>query len=511
NGLVDTYFRPKPAISPEEVSRFNADTVLLQDGLEIAYRAGDTLSVTLLVSNYAETALNGSTLTWRVRSGGVLLAEGEERPGSVGQGEVVKLSALELLLLPVTTPQQIEIDAELAADGRRYVNNWTAWVFPSSAAPAVSRPVFASGEVWPVAASCAAAPLPGEGELDASAVYLSSLLSGRILDAVERGACLVMLRPTGIFPSAITRWKTAWWHGDERDNNAGTVAYDHPVTRALAPDGWCDAGWYRMIENADGYLLDALPARPDVAIRGIEVASVCRDKALLFEASVGAGSILVSGLHLDAPQEHPEMAWILRRLVEYAATLPKPAAAFPASYLRERAADVPQFDGPFFEGFARLIRNEGEESEWFTYRETSAPGHICRQTQPGNAVEWDTAPVPAGFDGAAATFVFAGGLGWQSEPETDGFCLSVNGTDVFELDVVGNLTTWRNDELGAALALFPCHATAEDTAGLFYLRLPAALLTPGQPCRIAVRSRGTGSHRWFSLHPYTDVIARPAP
>jgi hypothetical protein len=48
--------------------------------------------------------------------------------------------------------------------------------------------------------------------------------------------------------------------------------------------------------------------------------------------------------------------------------------------------------------------------------------------------------------------------------------------------------------------------TPEDTAGLFYLGLPRSLVTPGQPCRLTVKSLGSGSQRWFALHPYTDVL-----
>lgn len=109
----------------------------------------------------------------------------------------------------------------------------------------------------------------------------------------------MLIQPPGLFHTAVTRFKTAWWHGNESDNNAGIVVYDNPVTRAMAPEGWCDAGWYRLFEGSHGYPLEGFPAMPEVLVRGIEVLSVARNKAILFQASVGEGCVIVCGLNLS--------------------------------------------------------------------------------------------------------------------------------------------------------------------------------------------------------------------
>ena len=41
--------------------------------------------------------------------------------------------------------------------------------------------------------------------------------------------------------------------------------------------------------------------------------------------------------------------------------------------------------------------------------------------------------------------------------------------------------------------------------GVFYLRVPREMLKPGEPCRLSVRSLGSGSGRWFGLNRYSDV------
>ena len=519
NGIVDTYFRPKPGLNPEDIRAFNADVVLLQDGLGLTYRGGQRLEIALILSNFGPDELAGPTLRWQVRSSDDVIAEAVEHVASVTQGAVSEVGRIAIPLPDVGQPTALSIEAALSIDDRRFQNHWSTWIYPAETPPPrLEVPLFASPELLPLLAASGAQSLPADQPLPAHAVYVGRRLSKGMLDALASGASVVLMQPPGIFPMASTRFKTAWWHGNARDNNAGTVVYDNPVTRAMAPEGWCDTSWYHLIEGCHGYILDDSPAAPEVLVRGIEVASVCRNKALLFQAKAGEGCLIVCGLNLgvESHAQPPEAQWLTAQLLQHAATLPEPAAQIPEEFLRSRVADIPEFEGPFLEGFARLLRNEGEEGVWFSYREQDAANHICRQTQKGHLVEWETARVPEAFDGDGVTFIFAGGLGWISQPETEGFALSVGGKDVIDFDVASGLTTWRNEERGVALSLFPNRMTREDTAGLFYLRVPAAFLEPGQPCRLAVRSKGKGSQRWFALHPYDDVLTQrlkhePAP
>ena len=90
-------------------------------------------------------------------------------------------------------------------------------------------------------------------------------------------------------------YKTTWWKaGDSYDtNNCGTLVYDHPATRAMAPDGWCDDGWFYLIEGGGKSVLEKMPARPDVIVRGLPSMALIEDDALLYEVGVGRGTLIV--------------------------------------------------------------------------------------------------------------------------------------------------------------------------------------------------------------------------
>ena len=58
-------------------------------------------------------------------------------------------------------------------------------------------------------------------------------------------SCLVLLQGGRVFNSRPMTYRSTWWKaGDDLNANlCGTLVYDHPLTRDMAPEGWCDAGW----------------------------------------------------------------------------------------------------------------------------------------------------------------------------------------------------------------------------------------------------------------------------
>ena len=47
-------------------------------------------------------------------------------------------------------------------------------------------------------------------------------------------------------------------------NHCGTLVYEHAVTRAMALEGWCDDGWFHLVEGGRKFVLEGAPVRPEV-------------------------------------------------------------------------------------------------------------------------------------------------------------------------------------------------------------------------------------------------------
>ena len=505
NGLVDHYFRPK-AISAEEVRRFNNDVVLLQDGLEATCRGASRLGLKLRVSNYSPEPIHQARLTWQVRGNSQSAIVKGQTDVEVGQGELSAAIAAPVDLPDVEEPTGLTLEADLAVGRRHYVNQWPTQLYPAKTKPApLPVPVFADPLGLKFCRVLGAQPIIEEKSLSDRAVYVIGSLDRRVTAAVQRGACMILLDHGGeLLPWRGVTYRTSWWKaGDSMETNlCGTLVYEHPATRAMAPGGWCDDGWFHLVEGGRKFVLEGAPARPAVIVRALPSLAAVEDDAMLFEVGIGSGAMIVSGLNHEAARGRPEGDWLMARLLEHAAGQPHPKATWPASFL---PVPEPPPPGPHLPGFQRLSLNEGEDGTWYSYREDNAKTYICRQTVPGNLVQWETAAVPAAGKPSAVTFVFAGGLGYSSQPKTAGFVLLVNGRETARFDLADRATKWCSTDRKVEIRFSPRRHVPQDCLGVFYVVISSDLVKPGEPCRLGVRSLGSGSRRWFGLNPYNDV------
>ena len=500
NGLVDHYFRPK-SIAKEEVLKINNEVVLLESGLEHTYRGKARLDAKLLISNYSPQPLQGK-LIWEVKAGDQTVSKQQVPLNLVPQGEVAEMALIGVELPEVTSPTQLKITTEVVANGKRYTNDWSARLYPSVIAPAaLPAPVFADETQINLCKTWGVKPVPARSDLDSHAVYVVSWpCDPRIVDAMNRGASVVILDGVDLLMKSYpVTFRTSWWKAGDapQANHTGTLVYDHPVTRAMAPDGWCDDGWFHLIEGGKKYVLESAPARPEVIIRALTSMVRVEDEALLFEVGVGKGRVIVSGLNHRRAEGRPENEWLIVRLLEHAAQFTQPKAKWPASFL-EIVSVAPDGSLP---GFRQLVANDGLDITWYSFREDKARVLSCQQTKPGNRVTWKTAPVPKKSASDRITFVFAGGLGYSSEPKTEGFALEINGKEVLRFDLP-EPKTWQSADKRVELRFESRRTVSVDQFGLFHLTVPRDMLKPGEPCVLGVRSLGNGSQRWFGLNPY---------
>ena len=358
NGLVDIYFRPK-SITAEETLKYNSAVVLLQEGLDRTYRGKGPFAINLLVSNFSPEPLDGE-LAYEVKSGDESLAAQQLPFKPVPQGDVAELAQIGFDLPDVSVPTKLTVTARVTAGGKRFTNDWTTWLYPSVIRRTEGEvPVFADETLIGQFGGWDVEPVPAEGELRSDAVYVVSWpCEPRVADAMKRGASVLVLGGANqLMKSYPVTFQTTWWKpgDDPAANHTGTLVYDHPATRAMAPDGWCDDSWILLIEGAQKCVFEGKHARPDVIIRALPSMARVEDQALLFEVGVGKGSLIVSGLNHRGAAARPENEWLVARLLEHAATFPQPKATWPADLL-EVASVAPAHCLP---GFRQLIANEG--------------------------------------------------------------------------------------------------------------------------------------------------------
>jgi len=509
NGIVDLYFRQK-SIRPDEVMQFNNDIVLLEDGLQRSYSGGKKLGTVIKVSNFSEDNVQDEQLTCELYVDNKIVIRNLIDVELAKQAGLIELAKIEYALPDTKVPKIIELKTELSVGKRRIYNHWISYLFPKEIAVVESNtPVYASQDLLPLLDFLKAQKLTSKNKYLCQAVYVTNTPNKSVLDAVRGGACLIMLAPKDVFETSKSRFKLPWWSTLWREHgvNGGALFYDNPITEGLAPEGWVDAAWYELLEDASGVVLNNFEEQPVVMVRGIEDPIHGRNKAFLFQIGLGRGSVIVSGFNHLKAKDMPVNQWLIKKIIDYAMTLPKTNTVLPNNYFEEHSV-VPQHPGgSYLLGYKNLLRMEGEEVIYLTYLEQNAIGYYCRQTKEGNLIEWQTAPVPEDVDDQKVSFVFAGGLGWAEEPDGGGFDFWVNGKDVLDFDLAFEPFTWNSDDGLIELRYIPKRLEGQTNgAGFFYVTIPRYLFTAGKPCILGVTSKGNGSRRWFSLHPYTDIV-----
>jgi hypothetical protein len=97
-------------------------------------------------------------------------------------------------------------------------------------------------------------------------------------------------------------------------------------------------------------------------------------------------------------------------------------------------------------------------------------------------------------------YCFSGGVGWETEPKTDGFALVLNGEEKLRFDVTRQLTRWVSEDGTVELAYLPTWTSNVDSGGFFFVVLTGRIpVDRNGVVPFAVRSLGHGSKRWFAL------------
>ncbi|MDA1264485.1 MAG: neutral/alkaline non-lysosomal ceramidase N-terminal domain-containing protein [Planctomycetota bacterium] len=307
-------------------------------------------------------------------------------------------------------------------------------------------------------------------------------------------------------PTSVPLPITTWTFGDE----LGVVFLGGEVVVDYAVRLKREADWTRLWVNAycDGVPC-YVPSRRVLAEGGYEAefSQVYYGWPAPFDPAVEdlihgtIGRLLGPGFAIRPDTPEPSFLAYPSAADLWARRLPRWAADLTGE---DRAWLAERFARNALPGCARIATNEGERSEWYDYAGGLRERAALRQSERGRRLVWATAPLAHGDRTAV---VFAGGLGYESQPATRGYSLVLNGAAVLTFDLTRSRTTWTSLDGGIALHYLPTWTAPEDTGGLFWLEVREGFWRgPGQRT-IEVRSLGEGSRRWFALDDTVDASA----
>ncbi|MEO5959165.1 MAG: sugar-binding domain-containing protein, partial [Opitutaceae bacterium] len=299
-GVVDAFWEDKGYISAEQFRRFCNSTVPLARLDKRVFTAAEHLIADIEVSHFGAAPLARQAVRWSlVNDAGTAVAKGEFAPREIGIGAAQAVGRVDLRLAELPQPARYRLVVELP--GTAFANDWDVWVYPAAAQVAAESP---------------------------AAVTIASKLDAATVAKLERGETVWLMagkayvkpdekRPVALGFSSIF-WNTAWTNGQAPHTLGVLCDPKHPALRRFPTDSHSNWQWWYPVTNGAAMILDSLPAEVQPIVQVIDDWFTNRKLALVFEARVGKGRLLVSSIELSGAALDPVRRQLRASLLDYA-------------------------------------------------------------------------------------------------------------------------------------------------------------------------------------------------
>ena len=294
-GMLDAFMESKGLVSAREWRQFCSPRVRLARFSKYAWTTAETFIAAMDLADYSDVALARSAVEWSLRDGqGRRIASGRFAAPTAPSSGVHPVGDLSASLAEVSCPTKL--DLLLSLEGTEVETRYPLWVYPALPAPAMPEGVTVVRKL--------------------GASERALLAQGRRRLLFPNTACPFSRSVAGGFA-------TDFWCWPMFKNAPGTMGLlcdpRHPALAAFPTDFHSDWQWFHIATNSRPVILDG-PAhgiRPIVQVVD-NLDRVCK-LALVFEAKVGAGRLLVCASDLPGLND-PAARQLLASLSAYAAS-----------------------------------------------------------------------------------------------------------------------------------------------------------------------------------------------
>lgn len=302
-GVLDAFWEEKGYIRAAEFRRFCAATVPLARLSRRVFTADDHLTADLDVSHYGARALGRGTARWRlVDAAGCTVVEGELVPDRAIDLGLSGLGRIDLPLRGLPAPARYRLVMSLPEVGAE--NDWDVWVYPAANDVDATVP----------STILAASRFDGavEERLGQGGVVLLTIPPAMVAPDAKRGP--IALGFSSIF------WNTAWTNRQAPHTLGVLCDPRHPALAEYPTEPHSNWQWWYAVRHASPMILDALPRELRPIVQVVDDWFTNRKLALVFEARVGDGRLLVTSIDVNHAVLDPVRRQLRASLLRYAAS-----------------------------------------------------------------------------------------------------------------------------------------------------------------------------------------------
>ena len=317
-GMLDPFWEEKGYATAADFRKFCAPTVLLARLPSRVFTPANRFQVPVSASHYGAAPITGSTVKWRiVDAAGKEMLGGSLKSGNLPLGHNIELGEVraDLAKLPCPASYQLVLSLDNVA-----TNDWRFWLYPNADKPAPPPP----------AGLCVTR--------DFTECLKALAAGGRVLYCPRPEDIAWDGPPLDRLPLFWNRLMNPGW-----SRMLGMwVDAKHPALAGFPTEDFADWQWLDVVGRSRTVNLGRLPKVLQPIVQPVDDWNRNWKLALIFEAKVGPGRLLVSAVDLTADfTKRPAAAALRDSLVAYAASEKfQPAVAVTPQVLGGMLADT---------------------------------------------------------------------------------------------------------------------------------------------------------------------------
>lgn len=290
-GLLDAFWDNKGVISAEEFRQFCSPVVPLARFDKATFTNDEIFKVSFEVANFGAEKLEGIHPVWELQnSKGAVIAQGKCRKQDLPVGNAIAIGNADISLNKVAEADRLTLTLRL--QDTDFHNSWNIWVYPSRLEIDPTSDVF----------------------------YTRSFVEAE--KALKEGR-KVLLNPTVQELNGLDgKFVQVFWSPVHFPNQPGTMGIAcnpaHPALASFPTEGHSDWQWWDICKNAKTLVLDSLDVTISPIVRMVDNFYKNRNLALIFEAKVGKGKLLMCSSNLaERLEERPVAKQLRYSLLKY--------------------------------------------------------------------------------------------------------------------------------------------------------------------------------------------------
>jgi hypothetical protein len=296
-GVLDAFWDSKGYVTAAEYKRFCAETVPLARIPKLVLKNNEIFKADVEFAHYGPRPIADATVYWRLENANdkKIVAGGKWNNVSLRIGSNQKAGSVSLSLNDLTVPAKFKFIVGL--EGTPYENDWDIWIYPSKLTVIKENNIVQTSH-WKEA----------KAALDKGKKVLFIIGKGNLKQ--EAGGDI------GVGFSSIF-WNTSWTRNQAPHTLGILCDPGHPALKDFPTEFHSNWQWWQLVTGAQAMVLDSLPLSLDPAIKMIDTWFKNRKLALLFEAKMGKGKLMVCSMDLHNLKDRPVAAQLRHSILGF--------------------------------------------------------------------------------------------------------------------------------------------------------------------------------------------------